>query len=562
LPAHLNAKEPNNDNNKLSVLLERTGLFRERVATSFDRFRDGHFIKVLSFSIAHRYNTVLIFSGLLIVVFAWFESSRIDFRWYPQVPSDKISARLTLPIDSSPQETIRLSKFIEQAGLEALNELGTIADISSRDISAGIYSPTYSKITFNLVSEHLRDFDQNDFVQLWREKVGEIPQAKSLQFDYLVGFGGNAGIYLDMRHSSINALENAAKELAESLKTFDGLFDVTDGLTQGKKQLKYTLTQEAKSLGITEQMLGKQLRSAFFGTEAIRFLRDSELVKVWVRLPYSERNSLDSLQEFIIRSPAGIEIPLSQAAHVESSRTFTAINRTKGRRYIRVGGIMDPKVGNQSLVKKALNSDVLPLLRAKYPGLEVGMRGSLDSDDQQSTIDIVMTGFGIVCLIIFALVASLFKSYSQGFIVIFTIPFCVAAAVSGHIFMGYTLTSNSLFGMVALSGLVVNGSLVLTSKFNTLKAQGIEFTEALIQASRYRFKAIVLTSITTTAGLLPMLFETSEQALFLVPFAIALSFGTVFSTLVVLILIPAFHAIHHDIQVWLSTNERDFPLKT
>ena len=563
LPAHLNVKKGNDQHRMLAPFFKRSGLLRERVAKSLDKFRDGYFLKVLSFTTNHRYNTVLVFTGLLLIIIAWFESSRIDFRWYPQIPSDKISARLTLPVDSSPLETIRLSKHIEQAGIAALNELGSMADISSRDISSGIYSATYSKITFNLVSEHLRNFSQNDFVQLWRENVGEIPQAKSLQFDYLVGFGGNAGIYLDMRHVSINALEHAAKELADILSTFEGVFDVTDGLAQGKKQFKYTLTDEAKSLGITEQILGQQLKSAFFGTEAIRFLRDSELVKVWIRLPRNEKNSLNSLQELIIRSPIGVEIPLSQAADVEDSRTFTKINRISGRRYISVGGIIDPKAGNLSLIKKTLNNDVLPILRAKYPGLEVGMIGSLDSDNGQSTITEVMTGFAMVCLIIFALVASLFKSYAQGFIVILTIPYCVAAAVAGHIFMGYALTSNSLFGMVALSGLVVNGSLVLTSKFNALKEQGLTFEKALTQASQYRFKAIVLTSITTTVGLLPMLVETSEQALFLVPFAIALSFGTVVSTLVVLILIPAFHAIHRDFQNFLfiennnrSPNER------
>jgi multidrug efflux pump subunit AcrB len=376
-----------------------------------------------------------------------------------------------------------------------------------------------------------------------------------------VGFGGNSGISLDIRHASIGVLESAAKELAAILTTFEGVFDVTDGLTQGKKQLKYTLTEEAKSLGITEQILGQQLRSAFFGREALRFLRDSELVKVWIRLPKSEKNSLMSLQELLIRSPLGVEIPLSQAAIVENSHTFTAINRTNGRRYINVAGAMDPNTGNQSLVINSLNDQILPSLRAKYPGLEVGLRGSLDSYNGQSTTSVVLTGFAIVCLILFALIASLFRSYSQGLIVIFTIPYCVAAAVTGHILMGYTLTSNSLFGMVALSGLVVNGALVLTSKFNTLTTQGLPFDKAITQASRSRFKAIVLTSITTTVGLLPMLMETSEQALFLVPFAIALSFGTVFSTFVVLILIPAFLAINQDLKEKISTKNHNSPLK-
>jgi len=552
LPAHLHVNESNKRNNKLAKLLIRSGLFQERIAKSFDKFRDDYFLKILCFSLKYRYHTVIVFTGLLLVIVAWFQSSRIDFRWYPQVPSDKISARLTLPIDSSPLETIRLSKHIEQAGIYALNELGSIEDITSRDISAGIFSPNYSKITFNLVSEDFRDFNQNDFVQLWREKVGEIHQAKSLQFDYLVGFGGNSGISLDIRHASINALESAAKELASVLTSFEGVFDVTDGLSQGKKQFKYSLTEEAKSLGITEKILGQQLNAAFFGTEALRFLRDSDLVKVWIRLPQIEKNSLISLRELIIRSPGGIEIPLSQAAIVEHSRTFTSIKRTNGRRYINVGGMMDPKTGNQSLVIKELSDKVLPSLRAKYPGLEVGMRGSLDSDSGESTTSVVMEGFAIVCIIIFALIASLFSSYSQGLIVLLTIPYCVAAAVGGHILMGYSLTSNSLFGMVALSGLVINGSIVLTSKFNHLIEQGVSFEQAIIQASLSRFRAIALTSITTTVGLIPMLIETSEQALFLVPFAIALSFGTVISTLVVLILIPAFHAINRDVQLKLS----------
>jgi len=560
LPAHLHVNKGFDHNRNLLDFLRKSGLLRQVIAKSLDKFRDKTFLKILSFTMAHRYNTVLVFTGLLFIIIAWFESSRIDFRWYPQIPSDKVSARLILPIDASPIETKRLSKYIEQSGIAALTELGSLADISSRDISSGIYSATYSKITFNLVSEHLREFSQDDFVKLWREKVGNIPQAKSLQFDYLVGFSDNVGISIDMRHSSISALEHAAKELSNILMTFEGLFDVTDGLTQGKKQFKYTLTEEAKSLGITEQIFGQQLKSAFFGTEAIRFLRDSELVKVWVRLPNNERNTLTSLQELIIRSPVGVEIPLEQAADVEDSRTFTEINRVNGRRYISVGGVIDPKVGNQSLIIETLNNEVLPILRAKYPGLEVGMSGSLERKSGHSTIIEIMNGFSLVCVIIFALVASLFKSYTQGIIVILTIPYCVAAAVAGHIFMGYSLTSNSLFGMVALSGLVINGSLVLTAKLNALKAQGISFNKALIQATQFRFKAIILTSITTTVGLLPMLVETSEQSLFLVPFAIALSFGTVFSTLVVLILVPSFHAIHRDLKKCIFTQNNNSSL--
>ncbi|QDE27570.1 efflux RND transporter permease subunit [Paremcibacter congregatus] len=550
LPAHLNAKDKKRKWPNFLKPLQRTLLFREHVANGLDRFRDIKFRKALTWAIDHRYITVVLFTGGLILIAAWFESNRIDFHWYPQIPSDRVSAKLTMPADASFEDLITISENIEAAGVSAIQELGSLDDVESRSVSAGLYNSVYSSVTFELVSESHREFDQNDFVRLWREKAGDVPEAHSLVFDFLASFGGGSGVYVDMRHSSNVVLETAAKELAATMKTIEGLVDVTDGLAQGKKQLRYTLTDEATSLGFTENELGRQLRAAFFGAEAVRMLRDSHQVKVWVRLPVQERNSLNDLENFVVRSPSGVELPLSQATDIEYSRTFTDIRREDGRRNIYVGGVMDMAAGSESLAKRELTENILPALKAKYPGLQAGLRGSFSSRSGYSTMSMIGMGLGIVSVVVFALMASLFRSYLQGFIVIMTIPYCMAAAVAGHIIMGYGLTSNSMFGMIALAGMVVNGSLVLTSRMNDLIRTGIEYREAIIEGSISRFRPILITSLTTTVGLLPMLFETSQQALFLVPFAIALSFGTVVSSFVVLLLIPALHAIHYDFKAW------------
>lgn len=545
LPAHLNSKD------NVFVLpaflkpFQRCKLFRDRIAAGFDSFRDTRFVTLLNWSIIHRYTTVVLFSGGLLLVFAWFSSDRIAFRWYPQIPSDQISVRLKMQVGTDIQDTVLLSKRIEAAGLEALLALGSLADIHSRSISAGITDPLRSTISFDLVTQQNRDFTQDQFVRLWRQKLGKVNQAKSIAFDSLVGFGSGAGLYINLRHSSNKVLESAARELAAKISTIEGLVDISDGLAQGKKQLKYTLSQEAKALGLTEAALGSQLNAAFYGSEALRMLRDRDQVKVFVRLPLAERDSLMDLDNFVIRTDAGIELPLSQAAQIKHSRTFTAIKRENGRRNVRVGALVDPVNGNESLARRTLNNEILPALKAKYPGLETTRTAR---NGGQSPLQMVLTGLAVVSILIFALMASLFKSYSQGMIVILTIPYCVAAAVAGHVVMGYSLTANSLFAMVALAGMVVNGAWVLTVRMNELLGQGMAYPDAIVNAAISRFRPIVLTAITTTAGLLPMLFETSTQALFLVPFAIALSFGTMTSTLVVLLFIPALHAIYFDLR--------------
>ena len=397
-----------------------------------------------------------------------------------------------------------------------------------------------------LVPEEKRPFTQEDFTRVWRKEIGPLPEVKSLFFEYLVGPGGNRSLKIRLSHPNNTILEEAARELKSQMEQIKGIIDVTDGISEGKQQLRFQLSEEAKALGLTENDLGRQLRNAFFGAEALRQLRDVNEIKVMVRLPAEERRSIGDLADFMIRAPGGVEIPLTLAATVDFGRAFTEIRREDGARILRIQGGVDKKAGgSRRRSRKILNTEILPELAAKYPGLKWSTRSGRRGRDD--LLGAIVTGVSVMLILIYALMAALFRSYVQGLIVVATVPFSVAAAIVGHVVMGYDLSSVSVYGIIALGGLVVNGALVLTVRYNQLLPTADDIHEAIVGAAVSRFRPIFLTSMTTTVGLLPMLFETSVQALFLVPMAIALSFGVLFSAFVVLLLIPSLHAIHHDI---------------
>ncbi len=411
---------------------------------------------------------------------------------------------------------------------------------------AGSPAPTRaaetSTSTWSLTIE--RPFTQEEFTRVWREEIGDLPEAKSLFFEYLIGPGGNRGLRINLSHASTAMLETAARELAVRLDEFTGVVDISDGIAEGKRQISFSLTPQGRAVGLTEAALGRQIRNAFYGAEALRLLRDGYEIKVMVRLPREQRLTMQDISDFIVRGRDGIEIPLSGAADFSEGNAYSSITREDGKRTLRVTGSFDKASANTRRIRAALEEEVLPELTARYPGLAWKFSGG--RRDRNEAINAILDGLLWVGLVIFALTAALFRSYAEACIIMLTIPYSVAAAIAGHVLLGFDLSSVSIFGMIALGGLVVNGALVLTLRYNELRADAS--ADALIEAARSRFRPIVLTSLTTTAGLFPMLFETSTQALFLVPMAIALSFGTLASAFVVLLLIPALHAIWIDIR--------------
>lgn len=544
LPSHLNAESgnPRSGWRALVARFRRTKRFHDAIANSLDRLRDGPYLRLVRLAVRERYLTAVLFTGLLALVVIWYQSGRIDLTWNPEIPGNRVDAELVMPVDSSLNETLAVTRRIEAAALRAAARLGdrerhieswfTRARASSGDVN--VY----------LVPDEQRPFTQEQFTRAWREEIGDLPEAKSLFFEYLVGPGGNQGLRINLSHASTPVLETAARELAERLDEFNGLVDISDGIGEGKRQIGFTLTPQGRAVGLSESALGRQIRNAFYGAEAMRLLRDGYELKVMVRLPRAQRLSIQDINDFIVSGRDGIEIPLSRAASFSEGNAYSSIEREDGKRTLTVTGSFDKASANTRRIRATLEQQVLPELMARYPGLEWKFTGG--RRDRNDALDGILRGLLWAALVIFALTAALFRSYAQAVIIMLTIPYSVAAAVAGHVLLGFDLSSVSIFGMIALGGLVVNGALVLTLRYNELRGQDPD--RALVEAARSRFRPIVLTSLTTTAGLFPMLFESSTQALFLVPMAIALSFGTIASTFVVLLLIPALHEILADIR--------------
>jgi multidrug efflux pump subunit AcrB len=346
---------------------------------------------------------------------------------------------------------------------------------------------------------------------------------------------------VDLSHPDRRTLEAAAKELAATLENYTGVTDIDDGFAAGKPQLDLMITDEGRSAGLTHEEIGRQIRHAYYGAEALRLQRGRNEIKVMVRLSEEERRSLADLESMVILTPDGGEIPLAQAASFLPTRAHTEIKRVDAQRVLTVTANIVPELTNVNKVRADLEVDVLPRLLATYHGLSFSYGGR-----QQEEIDAMRTllwGLGISLAVIFGMLAAVFRSYAQALVAMTVVPFAIAAALVGHVIMGYDLSVVSVLGIIATCGVVVNGGLVLTVTMNEMLRAGLSAKQAALEASKRRFRPVVLTSLTTFFGLAPMIFETSPQARYLVPMAIALGFGIMFSAGVVLLLLPAGHLI-------------------
>ena len=363
--------------------------------------------------------------------------------------------------------------------------------------------------------------------------------------------GGGAGSPIDVQlsHRDVKVLQRASERVAEALSTYTGVTDLDTGFSRGKPQLDFELSAEARSLGLTTQDVARQVRNAFFGAQALRQQRGRDEIRVYVRRPLEERQSEHDVESLLIRTPDGGEIPLGVAAQVTRGRADMEINRTDGRRRINVTADVDEEVANAGKILASLKRQTLPALQIEFPGLSWSLEGEQRS--QADTLRALGTGYLVAMMVILALLAVPFRSYIfQPLIVMAAIPFGLVGAVVGHIVMGFELSIISMMGIVALSGVVVNDSLVLIVAANRERDEGVRAFDAITSAAVRRFRPILLTSLTTFFGLLPMIFETSVQARFLVPMAVSLGYGVLFVTFIVLGLVPSFYLVVEDLR-WL-----------
>jgi len=352
-------------------------------------------------------------------------------------------------------------------------------------------------------------------------------------------------------------LLRAADELKNELEGFAGVFDISDSYMPGKMEMQLKLKPNAASLGLKLSDLARQVRHAFYGAEAMRFQRDKNEVKVLVRYPDEERKSLGNVEEMRIQAPDGSEVPFSEVAEVNMERGYASIERAQRLRVIKVIADVNENVTNANEVRQYLENDYLQTLKNRYAGLRFNIEG--EGQEQKEVLGDVGKYFIIAIFCIYALLAVPFKSFSQPFIVMAAIPFGVVGAILGHLLMGFNISIISLFGIVGLSGVVVNDSLVLIHRVNDLRKDGFNAHDAVIEGGKLRFRAVILTSLTTFGGLTPMMLEKSIQARFLIPMAISLGFGVLFATLITLLLIPSGYMILEDLH---NVKDRVKSLKT
>jgi hydrophobic/amphiphilic exporter-1 (mainly G- bacteria), HAE1 family len=340
----------------------------------------------------------------------------------------------------------------------------------------------------------------------------------------------------------VEDLEAATLAVKKKLAEFDGVYDIADDNSPGKWEFQFAVKDNAKATGVTETDLGETVRNAYFGAEVMRLQRGRHEVKLMVRYPEEERGSLVNFREIRVRDVAGVDRPVDEIAHVTLSRGFSEINRLDQRRSITITADVDEATANADLITQSLQNDFLPKLLKNYPDVSVKWQGQ--REQSQESVGSLAVGFAIAIVAMFVLLVLQFKSYIQPLLILAIIPFGMIGAVWGHALLGLPLTLFSMFGLVALAGVVVNDSIVLIDFINARIRAGLSMEEALLESGQRRFRPIVLTSLTTIAGLAPLLTEKSFQAQLLIPMAASLAFGLMLATALVLILIPVFYSLY------------------
>lgn len=540
LPAHL-GHASKQDHNALARFLHH----RQQSFAGWVRGRiHAWYAPTLDVCLKNRYITIAGAACLLILTIGYAMSDRMGKVLMPEVPSQEFAATARMPSDVTDAEAERVTVQLTEAALKVIEANG--GDRLAEGIKSNVYGTNVS-VDVILTRLDPRPITTEEFERLWREETGPIPSALSLSFEMEGGFGfWRPDIEIDISHPDIETLNLASADVVEMLEAYTVTSDVNDSYERGSDRLDFTLNTQGEALGLTPESVGRQIRAAFQGTDAIRFLRGPNEVRVRVKLPDDQQDSEYHAEQLMIRTPAGTSVPLSDVADIARGTTFQTIERRQGRRVVTV----DMDVNPSSQISKMLStieSEIMPELTAKYPGLTWTFQGQ--QVEMAESLRVLVGGLALALLAIYALIAFPFQSYVQPIIVIAAVPFGAFGAILGHIFLGFNLSVLSLMGIVGLSGVMVNDSLIMVDYANKLRRnEGYSAERAIRDAGVRRFRPIMLTTLTTFGGLAPIIFETSRQAQFLIPMAISIAFGILFATPIVMVLIPSLYMAVEDVR--------------
>lgn len=537
LPAHLSRKHKREG--KVIAFVHK---HQQSFSGKYEAFIRNRYAPFLDYILKYRYLVISISIMLLAGIFGFVKSGRIGIIQMPRVESDYAYVSASLPYGSPISEVRNIAKMLVKAGENVAAENG------GDKLSKGLYTvinENQVSVRLYLTDAGIRPISTAEVTNLWREKVGQIPGLEILRFESdRGGPGSGAALEVELSHRDIDVLDRAGTKLAELLEGFSVVKDVDDGYQPGKRQYNFRLKPEGRALGLTARDIATQVRGAFYGAEAFRQQRGRNEVRVRVKYPIARGVSEYDIERFLVRTPAGTDVPLLEVADYDIGRAYTSISRKDGRRVIRVSANVEP-ISETSKIEKDLETTIFPQIKADFPGLSCGWEGKQKNFVESTSA--LYTGFIFALLGIYAVLAVPFKSYWQPIIVMMAIPFGIIGAVLGHIMMGYSISIISMMGIVALSGVVVNDSLVLIEYANKVRTGGKNAMEAIHVAGVRRFRPIMLTTLTTFGGLAPMIFETSRQARFMIPMAISLGFGILFATCITLVIVPCLYVMLEDI---------------
>jgi len=571
LPAHL-AHMKIDENKKENKFLAWWSRIQLSIHNWLQSFIKNRYIPFLELALRNRGNTVAISISIFILTVGLVASGFIRFNFFPPLEADIVIAGVEYPegtpvsLTKSGLEQVEKSAYKLKDSLEVLypdnkvfiNMVSTAGDQpiktqSARgpgNLDASFFGSHLAECVIELAPGEERSISTVDISRIWRELTGPIPGVKQVTFDSDLF---TTGAPIEIQLSSVNRddLREVTSTLKDKLQTYAGVFDIKDSFSAGKDEIKLNLRPEAQNYGVTMASLARQVRQAFYGDEVQRVQRGRDEVKVFLRYPKEERVSLNNLEQMMVRVGNNIEVPLGQVAEGELSSGYSTITRTDRKRSISVTADVDLSEANANeILAKFEVEHIIPILR-DYPSVNYSFEG--EQREQRDTLGSLFKNFALALFVVYVLLAVPFKSYLQPLIIMSAIPFGFTGAVIGHIIMGMNLAVLSIIGIVALSGVVVNDSLVMVDFINRYKREdGKTSLEAALAAGPRRFRPILLTSITTFVGLFPLLIEKSVQAQFLVPMAISLAYGVLFATLITLILVPTSYLIIDDIKKFFS----------
>ncbi|MGB1297958.1 MAG: efflux RND transporter permease subunit, partial [Psychrobium sp.] len=540
LPSHLKHLRLRKDKNEPNAFSK----FQQKFADGFENAIIKYYRPVLDITLRNKATTLLSFVGVLAVVISLVMSGWTRFTFFPRVESETATASLSMPAGTPFEVTDHYitkmtdaafalkKKYYEQEGVDLILDIN--ATIGSSGRSQGSH---LGRVRFQTVPPEQRDLKigSSQLVREWRALIGEVPGAQSLTYRAEIGRTSDP-IDIQFAGNDFKTLGEISEKVKEKLGEYPALFDISDSLSDGKEELQIELNEQAYALGLTRSEVLSQIRAAYFGIQVQRIQRGRDDVRVMLKLPKAERRSIAGLEDLRILTPTKQSVPLSQIASLSPGNSPTAINRIDRFRTMTVNADAVKSEANMTLINQELREFIDELL-VQYPGVSYELEG--EAREQRESFGSMFIGLLVMLFVIYGLLAIPFQSYLQPIIVMSVIPFGVIGAIGGHWLMGMDLTILSLMGMMALVGVVINDSLVLVDYINQRYRNGpMSLMDAVLTAGVARFRPVMLTSLTTFIGLMPLLFEKSTQAQFLIPMAVSLAFGIIFATFITLILVP------------------------